>query len=61
MKKLLNIYDSEEERLCKTNLIKFANISPEYISFQNIHYRDFKDEFIHVTIVDDTNFVNKVR
>ena len=60
MKKLLNIYDREEEIKHKTNLMKYTYLSPEYITFEEIKYLNIEDEFVHVTIVDDPNFENKV-
>ena len=61
MKKLLNIYDHEEEIIHKKNLMKFTKIHIDYITFKEINYRNNKEEFIHVTIIDDPNFENKVK
>ena len=60
MKKLLNIYDKEEEVQYKKKLMKYSGVPEEYITFQEIHYKENKDEFVHVTIIDDPNFINKV-
>jgi hypothetical protein len=60
MKKLFNIYDRDEEILHKTALMKFTNLPTDYITFQDVLFQDHSDEFVHVTIVDDPNFENKV-
>ena len=60
MKKLLNIYDKEEENLNKNKLMKYTYLPVEYITFQEVKYSNTEDEYIHVTIVDDPNFENKV-
>jgi cardiolipin-specific phospholipase len=59
MKKLLNIYDKDEEILYKNDLMKYSGIPKEYITFQEVNYRGNSNEFLHVTIIDDPNFVNK--
>ena len=61
MKKLLNIYDKDEEIRHKTNLMKYTCLPTEYITFEEIKYLNNDDEFIHLTIVDDPNFENKVK
>ena len=60
MKKLFNIYDKNEEDLYKKNLMNFTYLPVEYITFQEVKYKGIEDEYIHVTIVDDPNFENKV-
>jgi hypothetical protein len=61
MKKLLNIYDKEEEEYYKKSLMKFTYLPVEYITFHEMKYQGIEDEYIHVTIVDDPNFHNKVK
>jgi len=39
--------------------MKFSGIRREYITFQEINYQNNRDEFLHVTTIDDPNFVNK--
>jgi len=39
--------------------MKYTNIPQEYIKFLEVPYNENKDEFVHVTIVDDPNFLNK--
>lgn len=60
MKKLFNIYDKNEEILYKTQLMNYTYLPTEYITFHEINFKGIKEEFVHVTIVDDPNFENKV-
>jgi hypothetical protein len=61
MKKLFNIYDKDEEENYKKRLMKFTLLPVEYITFHEMKYNGREDEFIHVTVVDDPNFHNKVK
>jgi len=39
--------------------MKFSGIPRDYITFQEVNFRGNKEEYIHVTLVDDPNFLNK--
>ena len=41
--------------------MKYTCLPTEYITFEEIKYLNNDDEFIHLTIVDDPNFENKVK
>lgn len=60
MKKLFNIYDKDEEVNYKKSLMKYTYLPIEYVTFHEFKYQENVDEYIHLTIVDDPNFHNKV-
>jgi len=55
----LNIYDKDEEILYKTKLMNFSGIPNEYITFHEVQYKESREEFVHVTIIDDPTYLNK--
>jgi len=58
MKKILGIYDRDEETRCKISLMKHSGVEEDAINYYI--YPTVDTEYIHVLIIDNKNFTNKV-
>lgn len=59
LNRIFLIHDKEEENILKEALMKRSGIPNEYLTFQNVYYKDDKNDYVHLMLIDDQRVNNK--